>query len=283
MKIIYNAFKQTLLVVAGSIIGVLAVDFQAIFFGHWQLITIIVLILIFIGSGLFDKFSYQLIVLLNKINRKLKNYAILTPYEISDSENSSWVNISINDFTELFGENNIRVKKILNTNSLDKYPLVINPYGGSYPESNFHELESFNKILDYVKRGGIFVNVADIPFYYAYSKLHLRNIDTTPFAGSFRLDRSFFETLLTQKLALFVLNVEQIGSSSTKRVFILNQSTNNLSGDIVHVSGIGDGSPFVALSYGLGFFVFSTSQIEDANKENLIDIIHKAEELLAQD
>ncbi len=283
MKIIYNAFKQTLLVLAGSIIGVLAVDFQTIFFDHWELISVVVLILIVVGSGLFDKFGYLVMLLSNKINRKIRRYAILAPFEIVENENSSWVSISINDFIELFRKNNIRVKKILNTSSLDKYPLVINPYGGSYPESNFHGLDSFNKILDFVKRGGIFVNVADIPFYYAYSKLHLRNIDTTPFAGSFRLDRSFFETLLTQKLALIVLNVEQIGSSSTKRVFILNQSTNNLSGEIINVSGYGDGSPFVALSYGLGFFVFSTSQVEDTNKKNLIDIIHKAEKLLKQD
>lgn len=51
---------------------------------------------------------------------------------------------------------------------LDKYFLILNPYGSVYPEVNIKELTVWNSILYYVLHGGKFVNVADIPFYYAY-------------------------------------------------------------------------------------------------------------------
>lgn len=280
MKIIYSAFKQSLLVIAGSIIGVFAVDYQNTLLSHWRIIILVVLILIFVGSGLLDSLGIVFISVSRKINTKLKRYALLAPYEIADGQTSSWVNLLISDICTVYNEEKIRILKIKSTKSLLKYPIVINPYGGSYPEENFDKLESFNLILDFVRRGGVFVNIADIPFYYAYSEIHERNIDTTPFAGSFQLERSFFETLITQKLAVFVLGLEDKRFTEAQRVFVLNQSTKNLFRSTIADKGIGDRSPYIALSYGLGYFVFSTIAVNEHNKSQLAKIVKDAEKLI---
>lgn len=52
--------------------------------------------------------------------------------------------------------------------SLDRYNVILNPYGSAYPEINIKGIPALNTILDYVLNGGLFVNVADIPFYWAY-------------------------------------------------------------------------------------------------------------------
>lgn len=51
---------------------------------------------------------------------------------------------------------------------LDRYLVIINPYGSVYPEVDIKELTVWKSILYYVLHGGRFVNVADIPFYWAY-------------------------------------------------------------------------------------------------------------------
>src|SRR5690606_23086965 len=130
-------------------------------------------------------------------------YAILSSYEIIEDFNSSWVKIKLADLYAILKKSRIRFRRIKKISSCNYYPIVINPYGGSYPEEDFESFASLDSIFEYVKNGGIFINIADIPFYYAHSGSHHRNIDTTPFAGSFRNDHSFFDTLVTKKLALY--------------------------------------------------------------------------------
>jgi hypothetical protein len=62
----------------------------------------------------------------------------------------------------------IRIKKSCVRFFLDRYNVILNPYGSAYPEVNIKGLPVLNTILDYVLFGGLFVNVADIPFYWAY-------------------------------------------------------------------------------------------------------------------
>lgn len=50
--------------------------------------------------------------------------------------------------------------------SLKNFQIVINPFGEVYPEDNASNFSSFHQICDYVFNGGIFVNVAGIPFFY---------------------------------------------------------------------------------------------------------------------
>lgn len=66
------------------------------------------------------------------------------------------------------------------TDHFDSYSAILNPYGGTYPEVDLGNLTTFREILRYVREGGLFVNVADIPTYWAYSPLLRRKIDNTP-------------------------------------------------------------------------------------------------------
>lgn len=280
MKVLYSAFKQTLLVIAGSIIGIFMVTFKDILLHHWKLIIVILLILIFVGSGLLDRFNNLIVDVKKRINTKRKIYALLTPYEILDGQTSSWVNLSIDDIYNVYREKGIRISKIKSVKDIFKFPIVINPYGGSYPETNLDKLESFDQILDYVKRGGAFINIADIPFYYAYSEIHGRNIDTTPIAGSYQLDRSFFQTLITYKLATNIIGLNDSRYPKIERIFILNTSIKNLFKTVIPCHNLGNGSPFIALSYKLGYFVFSTKKINDDNKKFIATMIKITEKLI---
>jgi hypothetical protein len=62
----------------------------------------------------------------------------------------------------------IKIKSTLTRFFLDRYSIILNPYGSAYPEVNIRELPVLKATLDYVLNRGLFVNVADIPFYWAY-------------------------------------------------------------------------------------------------------------------
>lgn len=62
----------------------------------------------------------------------------------------------------------IRVSKPWTRWFLDRYAVIINPYGSTYPETDTEDLSVMRSILSYVQNGGMFVNVADIPFFFAH-------------------------------------------------------------------------------------------------------------------
>jgi hypothetical protein len=53
---------------------------------------------------------------------------------------------------------------------LDRYSIILNPYGPKYPETDIENLTIMKSILHCVENGGMFVNVADIPFFFPYDK-----------------------------------------------------------------------------------------------------------------
>jgi len=102
--------------------------------------------------------------------------------------------------------------------TFDSYVAILNPYGGAYPERDIKGNETLNKIFDYVAKAGLFVNVADIPGYWAYNLLLKRRLDATaPIYGidkkpngqiSISRVRPFELTPFMEKLGLRVLNTE---------------------------------------------------------------------------
>lgn len=54
---------------------------------------------------------------------------------------------------------------------IERYNVIINPYGSVYPEINIKDMTIWNIISSYVLNGGVMVSVADIPFYYAYDEV----------------------------------------------------------------------------------------------------------------
>jgi len=63
----------------------------------------------------------------------------------------------------------VKVCPITTKKNLHGYMLVLNPYGGAYPERNQQTFATLDKIFEYVAKGGLFVNIADVPGFYADS------------------------------------------------------------------------------------------------------------------
>lgn len=108
--------------------------------------------------------------------------------------------------------------------NFDKYTAILNPYGGVYPERDLSNYETLNKILNYVREGGFFINVADIPGYFAcplvkpWGKIEIA-LRNAPYAYKFIPNLSgllrpvekvpfFGDTPFTEKLGLRMHNTE---------------------------------------------------------------------------
>jgi hypothetical protein len=99
----------------------------------------------------------------------------------------------------------IKVDLITVENYFDRYNAIINPYGGVYPEYDLKNFKTTNKILNYINEGGLFVNVADIPCYWACnpSIKPWRRIDTAlrdaPYAYEVYKEKSKEELIIPIK------------------------------------------------------------------------------------
>lgn len=154
---------------------------------------------------------------------------------IEDKEVYSWADIIPGGWKKetekLAGENkmNIKTKLIDVSKEWDSYIAILNPYGGVYPEHDVKTFKTLNKIFDYVNKGGVFVNVADIPGYWSYNLLLKRRLDATP--PIYGVDRTpngqisiipirpFDLTPFMEKLGLRVFNIENATISKWKVEF----------------------------------------------------------------
>lgn len=258
------------LIISGSLFGALAQNLSA------QIdalrLTIAAVTLLLIGFGLLRWILSVRDWFLLAINRQRNFAAVFCPYEV-DSDTSSWTTVSVTQICQLLKPYFGRVDKVAFPRQLRHYPVVINPYGGVYPEDDLTNLSTLNEIFSFVRNGGIFINVADIPFYYAYDKNLLRRIDTTPLTGLTSIvERSFLRSLLTDKLhALVFALLSDVTHDGMKieRVIVMGSNSRNLQDKEVEVSGFGSASPFIAIPYGKGFFVFSTYQLNNSTKNHI--------------
>ena len=104
-------------------------------------------------------------------------------WDVSNREIFAWSDVSpdswkeaIERFTNDLGVE-VKVELIHAGMKFDSYVAILNPYGGVYPEYDLRNLSTLDKILGYVKEGGCFINVADIPSYWAYNPDLHRKLD----------------------------------------------------------------------------------------------------------
>lgn len=64
--------------------------------------------------------------------------------------------------------------------SLQRYSVIFNAYGRLYPETD-EKKTILELIFEYVARGGVFVNVSDFPFYYAFDINRSTVLNPTPY------------------------------------------------------------------------------------------------------
>ena len=144
-------------------------------------------------------------------------------WEPGNSQISSWSDISPKGWKkeiENWSKENkakIKVKLISTKKKFDSYFAILNPYGGVYPEFDLKNFETLNKIFAYVREGGLFVNTADVPGYWAYNPFLKRRLNATPLIFSITkilgdifpvYERHFEFTPFMEKLGLRIMNLQ---------------------------------------------------------------------------
>ena len=271
-KSTYQISKEVALLVAGAMIGIAAIPFQVKILDNLFNLVVALVVLMLYGIGTFGQLVIWLYWIVNKVNQKLHFICIYAPYEI-EPKNSSWVDLSLKKLEKILQDNDIKCRISKTEGAFKEYPVIINPYGGSYPELDFSALQSLRNMIQYVRNGGVYINIADIPFYYAYDESLKRRIDTTPLAGNFSFERSFLKTILTQKLNHYVFGLTQGKDfdNGVIRVIQLTETSENLyDKDRFDNGPQGSFSPVLKIPFGRGCFIFSTLNLTQENFENNI-------------
>lgn len=222
-----------------------------------------------------------------------------------------WTDVGLADWKtaieSMAQKSNVKVSVglIRATESFDKFSAILNPYGGAYPEVDLGNLTTLHAILKYVREGGLFVNVADIPTYWAYSSDLKRKVDNTPSTEITAVRgrnivvipyRPFGRTPLVKELGLQAFNVEKLNiqqnldsilGSPAPILFTASRVVElelNVDSCIPPVTlRIGNAtrklSQIVYVKYGNGIFLLSLAWINDKNqipvRTHIIDAIAK--------
>lgn len=225
-----NIYKSLALLFAGALASILGtLLFQPpLPASYYRICGAIIVILILYGSGAISKMWKSYNLWRRKGNRLIvPKLGILDDmkWNPQDKEISTGTNISPEEWKKeiekLARESKVKIKVELIgiKKNFDPYFGILNPYGSVYPERDIKNSETLNKILTYVSEGGLFINVADIPGYYAYNLLLRRRLDATP--PIYGIDRTpngriqiipvrpFELTPFMEKLGLRVLNIER--------------------------------------------------------------------------
>lgn len=140
------------------------------------------------------------------------------------------------------------------------YVAIINPYGEIYCEEDITNLETFNKIREYVQNGGIFVNPGGVAFWFAWNKNRRRSTPTAReiygYAGPIR-SRQIQQQIVpitaelgpTVQIGNFSLTdtltyrsfklLTTVGDSQPRKVYQLQEDI-DFCGDITRIGGSND-------------------------------------------
>ena len=66
------------------------------------------------------------------------------------------------------GRRKYDIKEIMACEISNKFAMILNPFGETYPEYSLDRREVYNIIRNYIRNGGVFVNTAGFPFFYAW-------------------------------------------------------------------------------------------------------------------
>ena len=210
-------------------------------------------------------------------------------WDINNKEIFAWSDVPPNDWKngiERFAKEqkvSVEVELINVRRKFDSYTAILNPYGGVYPELDLKNFSTLEKIVDYVRDGGLFINVADIPSYWAYNPdLHRRLDITSPIYGisatPVRLQivstKPFELTPLMKKLGLRVLgfpkgikqNLQSVTTTKTssiiksERLAIVESNVTSCiptSRQLLMDGKVYEMSTLFFVKYGEGDFLFS--------------------------
>lgn len=195
-------------------------------------------------------------------------------WDLNNTQISAWTDISPEEWRKLFKSSaNFDVEFATVKDSFDRFVAVLNPYGGVYPEIDLKSFSTMKDILDFVKEGGLFINIADIPGYWAYDQKLKRKLDST--APFYQIQnnqiiplRPFALTPFMKELGLNVFNIsnppvqQNFGLFSNKSANVVSERVAIIEANmqsLIPTNPLGnrDTSAFFEVKYGEGDFIFS--------------------------
>ena len=227
MRTLPGMIRSLALLLAGAAAGILGSVLVGRFGFSWLLASVLIVVLVclvVLGTGT-DSAILHLHHL--RARRKRPKIGILNDMEW-DSEFgkvSTWTDISPSEWKSEIDEQasgkgvQLPVELMGTSSDFDPYAVIVNPYGGTYPERDLISFQTLNKIFQYVQEGGVFVNVADIPGYWAYHPMLGKRTETAPPIFDFetegdrrrlRVERPFSVVPWMKRLGLNVAAVETV-------------------------------------------------------------------------
>lgn len=188
IRILKTQLKPLLFTLSGAIFASVISDIIvkiATFDGYVEVATIIKFLfiysLIFILSASISLIAIKYPVepmkyfsLKGKFNRKQIRIGIFNDIEWTEDNdvNHSWNNIKpdvwMKKYKQELKDSRVSVEFVnVNSNFYD-FDILLNPYGGVYKDFDLDKRPVLERILDFAKTGGTFINVSDTPFYYTF-------------------------------------------------------------------------------------------------------------------
>lgn len=72
-------------------------------------------------------------------------------------------------YEEFTGNKRFEIEKIPSSKIKEEYLVIINPFGEIYPEEDTSNMLTMKRIKEYIQKGGVFINVAGLAFFYMWN------------------------------------------------------------------------------------------------------------------
>lgn len=84
--------------------------------------------------------------------------------------------VSVNDWRFLMESSDTNISFISASEIDTRFDAIINPFGETFPEEDWSARQSYERVLNYINKGGLFVNVAGYPFFYYWDHVQGQSV-----------------------------------------------------------------------------------------------------------
>lgn len=299
-----SVLQNIILLVAGSLLGAIVSIVVPDALPIWTIVALFLVVALgaLFGFNVIPSLAKQfLISRRNRTWKKLARVGIFNdiPWDISNEEVRTWTDLSPTEWLAELKSKSILKKENRKVSAtfidvrrkFDRYHVIINPYGGVYPETDAIQEVALERIFSYVEQGGIFVNVADVPGYWKHILAISRKLNATPAyydpTELYPEKRFFHRTPFVEKLGLRIINAKSINGALQVTISDYSQLFKGVDIDtlkmdrlarvernikpIVEVAIDGNPDKFTPLyfaEYGSGRFLISLYFIDQSRSEN---------------
>ena len=175
-----DVVRTTTLAIGASLIG--SSLFMVIEKPHTLSLIILALGALFLlhGTGFLQEYMVRRVIRRYRTIRPSIGIISDLPWPRNGSYDGAWSKMKPEEWHSKIKEklkaNRLKAKvKLINITNpwtsffIDRQLVIINPYGSIYPETNIENLAVMQLILRFINNGGIFLNVADVPFFFPYN------------------------------------------------------------------------------------------------------------------